>query len=597
MSAVWKHFKVSEKDAKTAVCKHCSAELSRGGASAKTYSTSSLIYHLKSRHPEHHAEYEKDAAAAAATAAAKRKVPPPSLTHTPSVADFLEKAKKFTSDSAKAKGITKKIMEFIALDDQPFSVVEDVGFRRLIDHIEPVTPCQVDDIAALSFTTDIWSSDVSPTSMLSLTVQWIDTDFKLKKIVLHSQEFRGSHTAVAISEAFANMFDTWRIDRSKVHAVVSDNARNMAKAMEDSNLKGIRCMAHTIQLAVNEGLLSQRSIADVIAIGRKIVGHFKHSPLAYARLQSIQEQFGMPQKRFQQDVSTRWNSTYYMLESLFAQKRVLATYIADHDLPATFTAYQWVLIENVLSLLAPFEQITKEISSSDASVADIIPLLAALKRLLNKEAETDHGVKTTKSALLEAVSTRFSQADSEPLYCIATVLDPRYKDHYLDEGKKLHTREMIQAELDLGKPLGDGDGQVMHSAGDENSAESKRARTADEPRTVSLSDMFDEILQENTPFGRQRTSSTAQQLDSYLSEVPIPRSNNPLEFWRTNQGRFPDLAQMARRYLSAPCTSTDSERLFSAASHIIDEKRNRLSCEKAEKLLFIKKNLPLFLKK
>lgn len=57
------------------------------------------------------------------------------------------------------------------------------------------------DIAALSFTTDIWSLDVSPTSMLSLTAQWIETDFKLQKIA--KQEFRGSHTAIAISEAFA----------------------------------------------------------------------------------------------------------------------------------------------------------------------------------------------------------------------------------------------------------------------------------------------------------------------------------------------------------------------------------------------------------
>ncbi|XP_057184493.1 zinc finger BED domain-containing protein 4-like [Triplophysa rosa] len=451
------------------------------------------------------------------------------------------------------------------------------------------------DITALSFTTDIWSSDVSPTSMLSLTAQWIDKDFKLRKVVLHSQEFRGSHTAAVISNAFSKMFDTWHIDRSKVHAVVSDNARNVTKAMEESGLKGIRCTAHTIQLAVHDGLLSQRSIADVIAIGRKMIGHFKHSPLAYTHLQSVQEQFGMPPKRLQQDVSTRWNSTYYMLESLFAQKRVLAAYLADHELPATFTAYHWVLIENVLSLLAPFEQITKEISSSDSSVADVIPLLAALKRLLNKEAETDHGVKTTKSALLEAVSTRFSQVESEPLYCIATVLDPRYKDNYFDVGKKQRTREMIQAELE---PLGDVDGQGTHSAGEAgNNTDRKRARTTDEPHTSSLSDMFEEILQENIPNVLQRTSSTAQQLDCYLSDVPIPRSNNPLEYWRNNQSRFPDLAQMARRYLSAPSTSTDSERLFSAASHIIDEKRNRLSCEKAEKLLFIKKNLPLFLKK
>lgn len=96
---------------------------------------------------------------------------------------------------------------------------------------------------------------------------------------------------------------------------------------------------------------------------------------------------------------------------------------------------------------------------------------------------------------------------------------------------------------------------------------------------------------------RQMTSSTARQLDGYLSEVPIPRSDNPLAYWRSNHGRFPDLAKMARKYLSAPCTSTDSERLFSAAAHVLDEKRNRLHCDKAEKLLFIKKNLPLYLKK
>ncbi|GAA6110931.1 zinc finger BED domain-containing protein 4-like [Tachysurus ichikawai] len=76
-----------------------------------------------------------------------------------------------------------------------------------------------------------------------------------------------------------------------------------------------------------------------------------------------------------------------------------------------------------------------------------------------------------------------------------------------------------------------------------------------------------------------------------------PLSDNPLVYWKNNHGHFPDLAKLARKYLSAPCTSTDSERLFSAAAHVLDEKRNRLDCDKAEKLLFIKKNLPLYLKK
>ncbi len=103
--------------------KHVMPKFKEGGASAKTFSTSGLIYHLKSKHSDHYAEYERNAAQ-------KRKAPP--STPTPSVVDVFEKARKFPSDGVKAKGITQKIMELIALDDQPFSVVEDVGFRRLI---------------------------------------------------------------------------------------------------------------------------------------------------------------------------------------------------------------------------------------------------------------------------------------------------------------------------------------------------------------------------------------------------------------------------------------------------------------------------------
>lgn len=171
MFAVWTYFSISEKDPRTAICKTCNAEISRGGASAKTFSTSGLIYHLKSKHSDRYAEYERNAAQ-------KRKTPP--STPTPSVADVFEKARKFPSDGVKAKGITQKIMECIALDDQPFSVVEDVGFRRLIEHIEPryVMPSRrhfsevclpelfnvvathvhehiAADISAISFTTDI----------------------------------------------------------------------------------------------------------------------------------------------------------------------------------------------------------------------------------------------------------------------------------------------------------------------------------------------------------------------------------------------------------------------------------------------------------
>ena len=41
------------------------------------------------------------------------------------------------------------------------------------------------------------------------------------------------------------------------------------------------------------------------------------------------------------------------------------------------------------------------------------------------------------------------------------------------------------------------------------------------------------------------------------------------------------IAGVARRYLGAPCTSVESERLFSSAGHVFTDQRNRLAAERA----------------
>lgn len=71
-------------------------------------------------------------------------------------------------------------------------------------------------------------------------------------------------------------------------------------------------------------------------------------------------------------------------------------------------------------------------SSSSASVADVIPIVTVLKHALTRENEADEGIKTMKGTLLEAVNRRFRDVESEPLYSVATLLDPRYKDRYAE---------------------------------------------------------------------------------------------------------------------------------------------------------------------
>ncbi len=156
----------------------------------------------------------------------------------------------------------------------------------------------------------------------------------------------------------------------------------------------------------------------------------KHLQKHHAK--DIQHEFQMPLKRLQQDVKTRWNSTYYMIQSILEQKRTLCTFAADHELPAVLTADHCALLEKTMIVLSPFEELTRTISSSSSTTADVIPTVSVLKRLLSQERDTDTGIKTMKSTLLQAVNTRFGYIEDEPLYSVATYLDPQ-KYHLHDK--------------------------------------------------------------------------------------------------------------------------------------------------------------------
>lgn len=442
MSAVWDHFSIKDDKDEEAECNICHSKVKRGGKAVRSFNTTNLIKHLAKYHHKQHEEYLKKTED-------KKKGPTQ-----PTLAESFAKHDKLPLNSAKAQGITRVIAEEIILDDEPLSLVSKVGFRRTIQHLEPrynmpsrhyilenTMPQihkdvrdnigkQVESANALSFTTDIWSCDHRPLSLLSLTAHWIGPDFTPKSAVLHAREFRGSHTANAITDAMEHMLRTWKIDKKKVHVILRDNAPNMKKAMDQLGVPSLGCFAHILQLVVQHGLFAQRAVSDAIANGRKIVTHFKHSTKAYSELEDVECELNIEPKRLQQDVKTRWSSTKMMIDSLVHCKRALQSYASDSNsnLPATLTGNQWSLLEKTATVLKPFQELTAEVSAATASAADVIPSVRVLMLFLDNENEEHRGIQTMKTTLLDAVHTRFDHVETEPLYSVATMLDPRYKD-------------------------------------------------------------------------------------------------------------------------------------------------------------------------
>uniref|UniRef100_A0A3Q4HCF9 HAT C-terminal dimerisation domain-containing protein n=1 Tax=Neolamprologus brichardi TaxID=32507 RepID=A0A3Q4HCF9_NEOBR len=218
------------------------------------------------------------------------------------------------------------------------------------------------------------------------------------------------------------------------------------------------------------------------------------------------------------------------------------------------TTHQWTLLEKVISVLGPFEELTRKVSSSDATAADVIPAVTVLHRFLTRETDEDYEIKVMKGTLAATVRMRFTDVEENPLYMLCLCVLPGEEDHDLNE------------------------------------LPSRKARS-DQP-TTSLDSMFDEIAdeQQSALVGRAAVGSSVE-LETYLGEAAILREDKPLQYWMVNKVRFPNLAKVAGRYLSAPCTSVDSERLFSSVSHMNES--SRLTADHAEMILFIKKNLPL----
>ena len=170
----------------------------------------------------------------------------------------------------------------------------------------------------------------------------------------------------------------------------------MALGLQLADILSVHCFLHILDLVIKDSILSQRAIIDLCAMVRRIAAHFNHSSLACQNIKNLQAEQGVQLPLFPvQDVSTRWNSTYLMLERACHIKHSLQLYTANNDDLPILTANQWNLCEKMLRILQPFLEITKQVSSEQSSLSDVIPDVVALDRYLSKSGD-DSGVQTTK---------------------------------------------------------------------------------------------------------------------------------------------------------------------------------------------------------
>ncbi|XP_032067493.1 zinc finger and SCAN domain-containing protein 26-like isoform X2 [Thamnophis elegans] len=128
-SVVWDHFQLDSEDPCYGICNHCNRRISRG-KNSKRYSTSGLLKHLQ----RHHANFVPAVITAPRTALpASRKAKGPVLPQ----GWTKKKSAGKRQAGPKPLEVTRAVDPMVALDDQPFRMVEDAGFQHLLKLLAP----------------------------------------------------------------------------------------------------------------------------------------------------------------------------------------------------------------------------------------------------------------------------------------------------------------------------------------------------------------------------------------------------------------------------------------------------------------------------
>ena len=107
----------------------------------------------------------------------------------------------------------------------------------------------------------------------------------------------------------------------------------------------------------------------------------------------------------------------------------LAAYAAENSGVHQLSSNQLDVLRKCIEILSPIEEITRSISADLASISVIIPYIRILTKTLEKNTD-DVGIRGMKTELLHSLKSRFTGIEENKLLCLATILDPRFKQNF-----------------------------------------------------------------------------------------------------------------------------------------------------------------------
>ncbi|XP_028307237.1 zinc finger BED domain-containing protein 1-like [Gouania willdenowi] len=615
-SVVWSYF--SPTTPGNAMCSICHKDVRHCN------NTSNLFKHLKSTHPFTYQEAERRNDANQKMLLKTSLLPSVPQIKCPSAPR--KTVKKFKSDPdklPKAGHITESLIKMIVSDLTPVSIVENAGFRHFVKVLDPsyhipdkkslveeeipqlyekvqtTLKQSLEYASSVVLTTDMWTSNTNE-SYLTVWGHFVDQNWKMETCNLLTAPLAPQHTADDISELLLEVSNDWGI-ATKVHAVVTNNKANMISAVKKCQWEHVMCFAHTLNSVVKDAIKADAELTPTLEKCCEIVAFFHQCRKASDMLKEVQRQLQMPEEKLIKAVETRWTSVLDMLKKLSDQQQAVVTALCLSGKSALcLTEEEWSTISQTIKALKPFDEATQEVLGEQlVTVSKVLPLVWLLQK-----ATTSAGLHNRLASMLATqCKQHFQNLEHNFTIEASTILDPRFKSLVFIDARNV---EIIKSKLiSEMQSLCSFDGQTTSSEqsvfikSTDGLLEVKSSTANTEHNSGSCSTSNTGLWQEfdiSIVASRDRQTATTNphnEMSRYMEERLIPRSEDPLLWWKNNAEMYPLLSKVAKKYLGTVGTSVPAERLLSEDGETVNQKRSWLEPENINMLLFLNSNLHL----
>lgn len=286
-----------------------------------------------------------------------------------------------------------------------------------------------------------------------------------------------------------------------------------------------------------------------------------------------------------QEVKIRWNTRLLMLQ------------LVEKALPEIFEVFgenfgriqniNVEVLKKIIEFLKPFKSASDELEGDNyptihKSVLYKVSLQNHLKCFINLEENIikDNGELSILSILckialraLDFINTKFILSEEHDM---AVFLWPKFKNFKMFP--LLSDRHCINVNIET-KLLHI---ETQHNV--ENYDTINDVQYSIIPSSTTFSEWEDN---ENDIPSRYNNNRYKIELNSYRNEHLNISNENVLQFWKEHENRFFYLSKLARQILALPASSVSSERSFSIAGHLVEERRSCLDGKTLDSVLFL----------